>query len=160
MRYHRVLLIGPPHSGFLGIGYEPNISLGYLSETLESYRLEHEVFDMALNYDESELWEKVANYQPDLVGVTMMSLDYLNTIEIIRRLKEKFRVDVVVGGAHMSCLQGELLEKYPEIDYGIGKVSRPWWNCVLIKRSHRLRVFCIAMTLRWFLMERGKPGLI
>lgn len=119
MRYQRILLVNPPHSGFLGIGYEPNISLGYLSETLESCDIEHDIFDMALGYDESMLWQKIESYKPDLVGITMVTLDYLDTLKLITRLKQRFNVDVVIGGAHMSCMRQELLEEYPEINYGV-----------------------------------------
>ena len=101
------------------MGHEPNISLGYLSETLDSYGITHEIFDMALGYDESALWQKMRSYQPDLVGITLFSLGYLDAISLVKRIKQRFKVDIVVGGPHVSCMGQEILEKYPEIDYGV-----------------------------------------
>ena len=101
------------------MGHEPNISLGYLAETLDTCGIGHEIFDMALGYDESTLWQKMDRYQPDLVGITMMTLGYLETIKLIRRIKKRYKVEIVVGGAHLSSMREEVLEKYPEIDYGV-----------------------------------------
>lgn len=101
------------------MGYAPNISLGYLSETLDSCGITHEILDMALGYDESALWQKMDRVQPDLVGITMFSLGYLDTIALIKRIKQRFKVDIVVGGAHLSSMRKEMLEQYPEIDYGV-----------------------------------------
>ncbi len=119
LKYQRVLLVNPPHSGFLGMGFEPAIGLGYLSETLEANSADHEVLDMALGYDETHLQETVSRFAPDLVGFTMATLDYAETVRLIRGVKREFGVDVVVGGPHVSCIRESLLEENPEIDFGV-----------------------------------------
>ncbi|MCP4692873.1 MAG: radical SAM protein [Desulfobacterales bacterium] len=119
LKHHRVLLVNPPHSGFLGMGFEPSISLGYLSETLESHGVDHEVLDMALGYDENHLRATISRLGPDLVGFTMTTLDYAEIIRLIRGVKREFGVEVVVGGPHVSCAREELLEECPEIDRGV-----------------------------------------
>lgn len=117
--YQRVLLLNPLHQGFLGMGFEPNISLGYLSETLTSKRVCHKVFDMALGYNQTNLWREIERFRPDLVGITMVSLDYMDTLRLIRKMKKRVSVTVVVGGPHVSCQRESLMERHLEIDYGV-----------------------------------------
>ncbi|MFC2171004.1 B12-binding domain-containing radical SAM protein [Acidobacteriota bacterium] len=119
MRYERVLLVNPPHTGFLGLGFEPNISLGYLSQALISHCVEHDIFDMALGYSESRLSRKIETYKPDLLGVTLVTMDNLDTLEMIRRIKQTHELHTIVGGPHTSCMRHELLQAWPELDYGV-----------------------------------------
>ncbi len=119
LKYRRVLLVNPPHSGFLGMGFEPIIGLGCLSETLEAHSVDHQVLDMALGYGENHLRKTVSRFAPDLVGFTMATLDYAEALRLIRGVKREFAVDVVVGGPHASCMRESLLEEHREIDFGV-----------------------------------------
>ena len=122
--YKRILLVNPPHPGFLGLGYEPNISLGYLSQALQTESLQaegvvHRVLDMAAGYAPEDLWRSLRDFQPDLIGVTLVTLDYLNSLDLIRRIKKRTAACVVVGGPHVSSLRAAVLQSCPEIDFGV-----------------------------------------
>lgn len=118
-KYRRVLLVNPPHSGFLGMGFEPGVGLGCLSEILDANAVDHDVLDMDLGYGENDLRKRISRLAPDLVGFTMSTLDYAEALRLIRSVKRGFGVDVVVGGPHVSCLREALLEECPEIDFGV-----------------------------------------
>jgi len=74
---------------------------------------------MTLGYSLKDLKRKIIDFQPDLVGISMMTILYEKTYGIIREIKEvgtKFKV--VVGGPHVSSLREKVLEECPQIDFG------------------------------------------
>lgn len=118
MPYQRVLLIKPSYKGSYYGAFHPPVGLGYIAETLASHHIEYDVMDMSLRHSIKSLLKKVQEFQPDLVGVTMMSFMYQDTYQLIRRVKEASpNVKVVVGGAHASTYREDILEEVPEIDY-------------------------------------------
>ncbi len=123
--FRRVLLVAPPSSSYLG-AIRPPSNLGYLSETLMHAGIEHAVEDMRAVSSRaaisSRLRKRLTQTEgyPDLVGVSMVSLEYKRTYDLIREIKRMAPgAAVVVGGPHVSALGSRVLEECPEIDYGI-----------------------------------------
>jgi anaerobic magnesium-protoporphyrin IX monomethyl ester cyclase len=99
--------------------------LGLLS--LASYALKHvegidvKIIDSAaLSYDISTVVEKLKEYQPDLIGVTMTTTA-VKTVEMLSTAikQEMPRVKIVVGGPHVSALKKEVLKQLPAADFAI-----------------------------------------
>lgn len=55
------------------------------------------------------------NYKPDLVGITTTTFTLLDTLEIARRVKEKWNVPIVLGGIHPTIYPEETVS-LPNID--------------------------------------------
>ncbi|HDQ45729.1 MAG TPA: radical SAM protein [bacterium] len=118
-RFSRVLLVSPPSSSYLGAARPPQ-NLGYLAESLFAQQIDYDVLDMRLGYGFSRLRKKIETYRPDLVGFSLVSLEYKRSYDLIARTKSVFPdLPVVTGGPHLTVLQSQVLEECPAIDFGV-----------------------------------------
>ena len=119
MRFEKVLLISPPTSSYLGAARPPQ-NLGYLAKALQENEIEYDVLDMRLGYTLKHLMRKMAVFKPDLIGVTLVSLQYKNTFDLISTVK-RLNPDIrtIVGGPHVTALQEKVLYDCPDIDFGV-----------------------------------------
>ena len=119
MRFQRVLLVSPPSSSYLGAARPPQ-NLGYLARALLDQQIEYEILDMRLGYTTRHLEEKIQSFKPDLIGVTMVSLEYKRTYGLLAWIKNKFpEVKLVCGGPHLTVIQERVLEECPDMDFGV-----------------------------------------
>lgn len=118
MRYHRVFLIKPSYgSSFYG-AFHPPVGLGYIAENLIQNDIDYDIIDMGFNYRNKKAIDKIKQFQPDLLGVTMMSFMYLKSHELISEIKQALpNLHVIIGGAHGSCYREKALELCEDIDY-------------------------------------------
>jgi len=108
MRYNRVLFVIPP---FIRRRRAPFAGIGYLSAFLSHHGIENDVVDMALGYGIKDLFKKINRFNPDLIGIFMMTYRYKVACELISQVKDKYNIDVVVGGPHVSINRSEVLEE-------------------------------------------------
>ena len=117
-RFERVLLVSPPSSSYLGAARPPQ-NLGYLAESLLRSSIDYQVLDMRLGYQIKDLIKHIKSYQPDLVGFSLVSLEYLKSYQLIDQVKQLFpSTHIVVGGPHVTVLLNAVLEECASIDYG------------------------------------------
>jgi radical SAM superfamily enzyme YgiQ (UPF0313 family) len=117
--FKRVLLIAPPSSSYLG-AVRPPSNLGYLAQSLLEEGIEYAIEDMRVRGRLSALRRKIRAFQPDLIGLTLVSLNYKRSYELIRYIKQYYpRTSIVVGGAHVSALGESVLEECRDIDFGV-----------------------------------------
>jgi radical SAM superfamily enzyme YgiQ (UPF0313 family) len=112
----RVLLISTAHP--LEENPLPPLSLAYLAAALESSGVEVQILDfLVTRYRPEKVRQKLEEYQPQLVGVTCVTLNYHLAAEMLEVCKT---VDpdivTVIGGPHASFTPGETLREAPWID--------------------------------------------
>ena len=118
MRYKRVLLVSPPSSSYLGAARPPQ-NLGFLARTLMDHGIEYDVLDMRLGYSFRHLKKKIDSFKPDLIGVTLVSLEYKRSYNLIHDIKEYFpAADIIAGGPHVTVVKNQVLKECREIDFG------------------------------------------
>lgn len=119
MRFNRALLVQAKYDSTFSNVLPAGI--GYLSEFLTSHGIENDTFDLNVpKYTERKLHDKITDFNPDLIGFSMMSLNYRYNYNAIARIKEKFpSIKVVAGGAHISTMREEILGDSSAIDYGV-----------------------------------------
>lgn len=118
-RFERVFLISPPSSSRYGALRVP-AGLGQIAQALQERSIEYECLDMRLGYSFNDLKKRLANFRPDLIGISMITLEYKNTYKMISDIKALFPdVKVVVGGHHVTILKEKVLEECKPIDFGI-----------------------------------------
>ena len=84
MRFQRVLLVTPnPHADWRGI--MPHIGQAYLAQALQEKDIEHDILDMNLGYKLKDLRQKIQEFRPDLIGMSLISFEY-------KRLSKKKRI--------------------------------------------------------------------
>jgi len=117
--FERVLLVAPPSSSYLG-AVRPPTGLGYLAQTLLEAGIEYAVEDMRARGRVSTLQRTIRRFRPDLIGLSLVSLEYARSYELIRHIKEYCPgVSIVVGGAHVSASKQSVLEECDDIDFGV-----------------------------------------
>jgi len=118
--YRRVLLFIPSYPGSHYKYLPLQAGLGYISQMLDRNGVENSVCDMRFGYGSSDIKEKILEYRPDLIGVSMMTFRYLHTYAIISDIKDAFpSIPIVAGGPHISTLRENALRECPAIDYGV-----------------------------------------
>jgi anaerobic magnesium-protoporphyrin IX monomethyl ester cyclase len=111
----RILLINPgytnnPWSAYLNPG------IGYLAESLEKNKIEYDFFDMNL-YPYERLIKKIDEFRPDILGISMMTYNYINHYNLINKLKNKYPdKTIIVGGAHASLFKEKIMSDCPGVD--------------------------------------------
>ena len=117
MKFNRVFLIQAEYdktfSNVLPYG------LGTLSEVLAREGIENEVFDLNLDNNFERLKEKMLLFKPDLVGYSLMSLNYQKSFDTMKDIKKILpEVKIVAGGPHISTVREAALKAEGAIDYG------------------------------------------
>jgi anaerobic magnesium-protoporphyrin IX monomethyl ester cyclase len=124
--FRRVLLVNPSHH-VEWPGLTPPIGLGYLAEMLKRHGIEYDVLDMNLGYGTKQLLRKLDRFQPDLVGMSMITRDYRGFYATLQRIKQyDSGISIVTGGPHITIFKEQALQECQAIDYGItreGEIS-------------------------------------
>jgi len=75
---------------------------------------------MRLGYGLRHLRERLTSFAPDVVGISMITLEYRNMYRMIAQIKELCpTARIVVGGHHVTILREKVLEECQEIDFGV-----------------------------------------
>lgn len=119
MRYQKVLLISPPSTSRYG-GLRVPAGIGYIAQSLYDNEIEYHYIDMRIGYSFKYLEKEILTFKPDLIGISMITVGYINTYKMITRIKKLFpHIKIVVGGHHMTILKEKVLEECNDIDYGV-----------------------------------------
>ncbi len=128
----KILLVNPPNCGRSipeeRYGIE-NLKLIFRGEPLAlevvAGNLDgHQVSIADLKAEPGSLQASLADFRPDLVGITGMTCEANAMLALAREIKDESGAVVVVGGHHASC--DPVFFNRPQIDYvvaGIGKLS-------------------------------------
>jgi anaerobic magnesium-protoporphyrin IX monomethyl ester cyclase len=115
----RVALVNPPalagvfhHHPYLPMG------LAYLAAVLEEKGSEVLVLDcIASGVDQTQLKQKLAEFNPNVVGISSMTPMVLSTMMAAKGAKEACpNATVVLGGPHATFMDKEILQNEPSVD--------------------------------------------
>ena len=119
MRFNSVLLVSPPSSSRYG-GLRVPAGIGYIAQALHDQDIDYEYVDMRIGYGFEYLKKKASRFKPDLIGISMITLEYKNTYALIARIKNEFPGSkIVVGGHHVTIFKEKVLEECRDIDFGV-----------------------------------------
>ena len=116
----KILFIIPKIDNSQIKGEYPHIGVGYLSEVLLQNKINHEVIDMTLGYEQDYLIGYIKKYEPDVIAITTYSYRFNNTksiIELLIKNKQQFDYKILLGGPHVSCLRKESM--FEGVDFEI-----------------------------------------
>ncbi len=119
MRFERVLLVNPfSHGEWRGL--TPHLGQAYLAQTLLENEIEYDVLDMNLGYKLRHLQQRIEDFRPDLIGMSLISLEYKMFYTLLTEIKNlDGRVKIVAGGPHVSIMRERVLKECAAIDYGV-----------------------------------------
>jgi len=114
----RVALFVPPATYADWYTY-PLPGLCYLKAVLQQQGHECAVFDPKFHrWDRTELIQRIAEYRPDVVGLSAMTHDICTGAEIARDIKSQLPGSrMIVGGCHATALPQRTLEEFPIFHY-------------------------------------------
>jgi anaerobic magnesium-protoporphyrin IX monomethyl ester cyclase len=119
MRFSRVLLISPPSSSRYG-GLRVPAGIGYVAQALYDENIPYSYLDMRIGHSFDQLVKRIENFRPELLGVSMITLEYKKTYALLNRIKQLHPdLPILVGGHHLTILKEQVLQDCPSIDFGI-----------------------------------------
>jgi anaerobic magnesium-protoporphyrin IX monomethyl ester cyclase len=112
----KTLLVNPPYA-FSEVPIMP-MGIGYLAAVLEHNGYEVQVLDLLVSkYSKDKIRRKLEDYQPDIVGVTSVSMNYPVASDILKYCKSMDEeITTVIGGPHVTFCPVETLDEAPWID--------------------------------------------
>jgi anaerobic magnesium-protoporphyrin IX monomethyl ester cyclase len=117
----RIALVQPPPRSEFDRHWArfPGLGIAYVASSLRAAGHEIEMLDGKLaQMTIDEIVTRVSDGQPDLVGITCMTVEYPRAVEIARRIKrDRAEVPIVVGGAHVNAVGRQALEEGDGFDY-------------------------------------------
>ncbi len=119
------LVFPPPEKGMTGPWLNPYLPYGFFSLAAYLEKQGHEVMAIDCMIEEmshAQLKEKVSAYRPDMFGVTLLSSVHRSGHKCLQLAREIDKnMLTVLGGAHASALDRELLQNWPEADIVVRK---------------------------------------
>lgn len=112
----RFLLVNP----FCPIteGPTPPLGISFLAAVLEEAGVEVNILDLSVFPNtQTTILGKLREFRPDIVGITSVTMTFLNAVETLKIIKD-FNNDIltVMGGPHVSFCAEESLNSYKQID--------------------------------------------
>ena len=120
----KVLLVIPPNIGRFIVATIPHAGIAYLAAFLEREGHKVDLVDMRLYSDNENLFQKIRDFNPGLIGITTASIGYKMAYDIIDRIKEKFpNIPIAIGGSYASTVHSKILDdtKVDYVVYGEGE---------------------------------------
>jgi radical SAM superfamily enzyme YgiQ (UPF0313 family) len=131
----KTLLINPPYP-FSEVPLIP-LGLAYIAGSLEHNGHEVQILDLLVSrYSKEKIARKIEEYQPDVVGITSVTLNYPIASEILKYCKGiNGDITTVIGGPHVTFSAMETLTEAPWIDIVVrGEGERTMLDMVKGKR--------------------------
>ncbi len=103
--------------GYIKIAGMP-LGLGYIAASLEDAGFSAKVLDMdMLGLHPGDLSKRLAQFQPDIVGITSFSANCNNAVDVAKAVKSYDPgIKTVMGGVHATFTHEEILKTVPEVD--------------------------------------------
>jgi len=121
MRFKRILFVYPdyPDNHYGGKNPHPPIGIGYISELLKKNDIETMLVDMGLQPPSRFLHERIEEFKPDLIAISLMTFRYKHHYALLKDIKLHTDIPVAAGGPHVTALGTKVLEQCGHIDFGI-----------------------------------------
>jgi anaerobic magnesium-protoporphyrin IX monomethyl ester cyclase len=117
----RIALVQPPPRSEFDRHWArfPGLGIAYVASSLRAAGHEIEMLDGKLAHlSVDEIVERVRDSEPQLIGITCMTVEYPRAVEIARRIKQdRASVPIAVGGAHVNAVGRQALEEGEAFDY-------------------------------------------
>jgi anaerobic magnesium-protoporphyrin IX monomethyl ester cyclase len=124
----KILLISPPltpeeiYSDYgIASAVLPPLGLCYIAAVLEKENHEVKIIDgVAEKINSKELIEKIKEFNPNIVGITAMTVGFNRAVETAKKIKE-FNKEIIVllGGPHISSIPKKVFEEQECFDIGV-----------------------------------------
>lgn len=109
----KILFVIPKNKslfGDKGMTAHPHIGVAYLCSYLKKQGVGVGIFDDGVEEKSEKIFDVIKEFGPDIIGITIFSYCYGAANQLIKNIKENFKMPLVLGGAHVSAVRKEVLE--------------------------------------------------
>ena len=112
----KIVLIAPPYP--LEEGVSVPLGLCYAAAAFEKANADVIILDYLIRkYSPEKLISELSDINPDVIGITSVTMNFGIAASIIKTAKEKFPSSItIMGGPHVSFDYENTLKLYPEVD--------------------------------------------
>lgn len=117
----KILLVNP-NTRYLGmlLTVYPPMGLLYISSVLIKAGYDVRFVDADIdNLTHAQIHDAIRDYNPDLIGITMNTLQSKAAYDLANSIRQQNEVRIVIGGPHPSAMKGEALKKCRSIDFAV-----------------------------------------
>jgi anaerobic magnesium-protoporphyrin IX monomethyl ester cyclase len=123
-----LILLDPPADVSLRLGklanagsHLPSLGLGYLASVARRKKCSVKIIDANVTFNTlKDLVEGIYSENPKWLGITATTLTIDVAAHIAKKIKAKIpKLMVIVGGAHMTAVSGEVFKRLKDIDIGV-----------------------------------------
>ncbi|OOZ36438.1 B12-binding domain-containing radical SAM protein [Solemya velesiana gill symbiont] len=105
------------HPRLIYLPSQPPLGLGYLAACLERAGHEVQFIEGAFTEDDNEIAQRVCDFKPDLIGVSVMISYHTKSLSLASLFKEYMpKTPVIFGGPHPSVVPDDIL-KHSQVDF-------------------------------------------
>ncbi|MFO7775258.1 MAG: cobalamin-dependent protein, partial [Candidatus Hydrogenedentota bacterium] len=99
-------------------GFLPSLGIGYVAASVESYGHSTALIDAQVqNLDYTETVDQVLESDPDVVGISVMSIYAHAAYLVACELKERNpNLTIIMGGPHTTSFYNDILDECPSVD--------------------------------------------
>jgi radical SAM superfamily enzyme YgiQ (UPF0313 family) len=131
----KVLFLIPQVDPYPSAGY-PHPGIAYLTAVLKQQGIEVQILDMHTGYVMKDIQQRIVEFSPDVIGVTMYSYKHRYVYEIVDKIRLFFSGPIVVGGPHVSAVRKKVLEDC-QADFAIKHEGEITLLALLNSMSHK-----------------------
>jgi anaerobic magnesium-protoporphyrin IX monomethyl ester cyclase len=98
----------------------PPLGIGYLASCCEKQKILTKVVDskLEMHITTSQTVERILSYNPIFVGITALTIEYLQAFDIASKLKSvNNNLIIILGGAHANALYSEIIKETDVFDF-------------------------------------------
>ena len=113
----KVLLVDPWAPTF-GL----NLPLGYLSSSLKRNAIDVRTLDLnnrSSLHKEEDLYKAIETYRPDLIGFSVLYVQYKKVLAVAPTIKERFGTKIIVGGPQITLEEESVFSDCSAIDFAM-----------------------------------------
>ncbi len=124
----KLILINPPISleerygeFALGGSYAPPLGLCVLAAFAKKNNIETEIIDSAaLNLSNKQIIDILKNKNPDVIGITAVTMSIYNAVNLAEYIKKEFKnLPIILGGPHITAVPEETIKRFNCFDVGV-----------------------------------------
>jgi anaerobic magnesium-protoporphyrin IX monomethyl ester cyclase len=99
----------------------PPLGLCNLAAVVRKAGIEVSIIDaQASEYGIEETFEIIEDFNPDLIGITAVTISINSAADLARYINDKkYHVPIVLGGPHITAIPEKTLKKFPEFDIAV-----------------------------------------
>ena len=115
----KIALVNPPPPKGAFVHYQsPLIGVAYIAAVLQKDGYEVTVIDcppLGITYE--GLTQVIANFKPDIVGITSVTVTFSSAAQAAKVIKETYpKALIVLGGPHVTVLDEQTVRENPQVD--------------------------------------------